>query len=120
MHLRSALDAWPCTPVQCLIPRTGIETCCMLFKNPSICFVVCFSCERARHHTTGRHRRLPVGKTLGSRCMCAAAEAALAPDEEATEVQEGAAAPDHDDGEPLVDEAAEEEEHEDAPMIPKE
>ena len=28
--------------------------------------------------------------------------------------------PDHDDGEPLVDEAAEEEEHEDAPMIPNE
>ena len=59
-------------------------------------------------------------ETLGSRCTCAAAEAALAPDEEATQVDEGAAVPDHDDGEPLVDEAAEVEEHEDAPMIPKE
>jgi len=35
-------------------------------------------------------------------------------------VEEGAAVADHEDGEPLVDEAAEEEEHDDAPMIPKE
>jgi len=48
------------------------------------------------------------------------AEAALAPDEEATQVEEGAAVADHEDGDPLVDEAAEEEAHDDAPMIPKE
>ena len=53
-------------------------------------------------------------------CTSVAAEAALAPDEEATQVEEGAAVADHEDGEPLVDEAAEEEEHDDAPMIPKE
>ena len=35
-------------------------------------------------------------------------------------MEEGAAVADHEDGEPLVDEAAEEEEHVDAPMIPKE
>lgn len=34
-------------------------------------------------------------------------------------MDEGAAVPDHEDGEPLVDEGAEEEEHEDAPAIPK-
>jgi len=35
-------------------------------------------------------------------------------------VEEGAAVADHEDGDPLVDEAAEEEAHDDAPMIPKE
>ena len=47
------------------------------------------------------------------------ADAALTPAEAETEVQEGGAAPDHEEGEPLVDEGAEEEEHEDAPEIPK-
>ena len=35
-------------------------------------------------------------------------------------MQEGGAAPEHEEGEPLVDEGAEEEVHEDATEIPKE
>ena len=54
-----------------------------------------------------------------STCDVAAAEAALAPEEAATQVEEGAAAPEHEDGEPLVDEGAEDEDHDDAPAIPK-
>ena len=52
--------------------------------------------------------------------MSHAADAALGTEEAETEVQEGGAVPDHEDGEPLVDEAAEEEEHEYATEIPKE
>jgi hypothetical protein len=48
------------------------------------------------------------------------ADAALTPAEAATEVQEGGAVPEHEEGEPLVDEGAEEEELEDPAEIPKE